>query len=222
MKIDIQIAATTPGVRSAGALPVLPVAGKLDFLIRFTNTGDKTLTVPSPATSQELLLRLAAPAPRGESWYLLNPSHMDVLGEITAPMPATLSLAPGQSFERRVDLGSLNQDRWFEPGAYEVWVDFAGVLSGRLRFATELRAESVPLLVELALGAPDTWIREQAMAMLGSVPGGPAAPPPPGAPVQAAYAGQVRRFLADWDRLRQSADVVAFFESVRAERSGAR
>ena len=230
MKIDIQIAGTTPGVRSADTvpvLPVLPVAGPLKLALRFGNAGSSVLTVESPDTSQALLLRLLAPAPRGESWYLLNPSQIDATGEITAPLSRQLNLAPGQAVERSIELGQYNLDRWFEPGLYEVWIDYQGVQSNRLRFATELRAESVPRLVELALAGPDDWIREQAMVMLRQLPGGPDLALPAGDAAErdagkARNADRAALFIADWPQQRQTPAVQDYFESQRVERRGPR
>jgi hypothetical protein len=139
-------------------------------------------------------------------------------------MPVELVLQPGEAFEMSTSLGGNTVDRWFKPGVYEVFVAYAGAQSNRLRFATELRAESVPALVSLALTGPDAWIREQAMAMLRQIPGGPdLAMPRAGADAAEKAAGTSRnaevaqRFLAEWQQLRQKAEVMAFFESVRVE-----
>jgi hypothetical protein len=60
------------------------------------------------------------------------------------------------------------------------------------------------------------------MALLKQIPGGPdLAPPRAGADADEKAAGQARniefaeRFLSDWERLKQTAEVVAFFELVR-------
>lgn len=222
MKIDIRLAPAGAAPRQVGRVAVLPLAAGAEFSVRFANAGDGDLVIDSPDTSQELLLWLAALAQGEPVAFLLNPSHMDSQGEMTAPLPAQLRLAPRQFAERTVALQRYNLDRWFEPGVYEVWIEFQGARSERLRFATELQAESVPRLAELALAGPDAWVREQAMLQLAKVPGAPAAVPPSGdtAAYQGAlerYAGALRRFTADWARLRQTAEVTAFFARVRAE-----
>lgn len=222
MNIDIRLVPAGVAPRQVGRVAVLPLAAGAEFAVRFVNAGGAEIVIDSPDTSQELVLWLAAP-PSGEpAAFLLNPSHMDAQGEMTAPMPAQLRLAPRQFTERRVALQRYNIDRWFEPGLYEVWIEFQGTRSERLRFATELQADSVPRLAELALAGPDAWVREQAMLQLAKVPGAPAAVPPSGdtAAYQGAlekYADALRRFTADWARQRQSPEMSAFFARVRAE-----
>jgi hypothetical protein len=188
--------------------------------IRFANVATTPLKIESPRTSQDLLLWLIGPS--GESWTMLNPSSIDATGEITAPMPVALIMQPGERFEMKAELGRDIADRWFGAGVYAVYVSYAGVQSNRLRFGTELRAESVPPLVDMALAGRDAWFREQAMALLKQIPGGPdLALPRAGADaaekaaVQARSTETAQRFLSDWERLKQTAEVVAFFESVR-------
>jgi hypothetical protein len=220
MNIELEFASTTPVARHAGAVPVLAITSPVHLTIRFANVATTPLKIESPRTSQDLLLWLIGPS--GESWTMLNPSSIDATGEITAPMPVQIVLQPGERFEMEAELGRDIADRWFGAGVYAVYVSYAGVQSNRLRFGTELRAESVPPLVEMALAGRDAWFREQAMALLKQIPGGPdLALPRAGADAAEKAAGQARnieiaeRFLSDWERLKQTAEVLAFFESVQ-------
>jgi hypothetical protein len=225
MTIELEFASTTTIARHAGTVPVLAITSPVHLTIRFANGATTPLAIESPRTSQDLLLWLVGPS--GESWTMLNPSSIDATGEITAPMPVQLVLQPGERFEMAAELGRDMADRWFASGVYAVYVSYAGVQFNRQRFATELRAESVPPLVDMALAGRDAWFREQAMALLKQIPGGPdLALPRAGADAAEKAAGQARnteiaqRFLADWGRLKQTAEVAAFFESVRVEVEG--
>jgi hypothetical protein len=224
MKIELEFAAATPVARHWGAVPVLALTSPVHLTVRLVNDAATPLAIESPRTSQDVLLWLAAPESAAESWFMLNPSQIDATGEVSAPMPVQLVLQPGQAFEMPAGLGSDSVDRWFKPGVYDVHVSYAGVQSRRLRFATELRAESVPQLVRLALNGPDAWIREQSMDMLRRIPGGPdlalaraGADEAGKAAAKARNAELAHRFLADWPQWSQSVDVAAFFESVRVD-----
>jgi hypothetical protein len=219
MKIDLELASATAVARQSGTVPVLAITSPVRLTIGFSNAAATALAVESPRSSQDLLLWLVTP--RAESWYMLNPSRIDATGEITAPMPVNIVLQPGERLELPAELGSDSADRWFASGVYAVYVSYAGVKSNRLRFATELRAESVPALVEMALAGRDAWFREQAMLLLQGIPGGPDLALPRGAAEKAAgearNAEGARRFLIDWERLKQTAEVLAFFESARVQ-----
>jgi hypothetical protein len=225
MTIELEFASTTPVARQAGTVPVLAITSPVHLTIRFANVATTPLKIESPRTSQDLMLWLVGPS--GESWTMLNPSSIDATGEITAPMPVQIVLQPGERFEMPAELGRDIADRWFGSGVYAAYVSYAGVQSNRLRFATELRAESVPALVDMALAGRDAWFREQAMGLLKRIPGGPdLTPPRAGADAAEKAAGEARnaelaqRFLADWQGLKQTADVLAFFESQRVEVGG--
>jgi hypothetical protein len=223
MKIDLELDSATAVARMAGTVPVLAIPTRsVRLTIRFANDAATPLALESPRTSQDLLLWLVSP--RGEWWYMLNRSSIDATGEITAPTPVHIVLQPGEHLEMPATLGSASADRRFASGVYAVYVSYAGVKSNRLRFATELRAESVPALVEMALAGRDAWFREQAMQLLRTIPGGPDLALPRGgadaveeAARQARNADVAQRFLADWERLKQTAEVAAFFESVRVD-----
>lgn len=222
MGLKLTLSPVSAGGRQVGDLAVFALAAEVNLLIRYTNDSGTELVVDSPDNSQDVLLWLGG-AGRGDAvWFMLNPSRIDSQGEITAPMPATIRLAPGQSIDRQVTLNRLNLDRWFDPGVFEAWVEFQGLRSNTVRFATEIRAESVPRLAQLALGGPDAWIRERAMVLLANVPGAPAAVLASGetAVHQAAlerYAASLWRFMSDWDRLQKAAEVRAAFARLRAE-----
>lgn len=222
MKIELALSPEVPGARQVGAVTVLPVAADVGMRIRFVNDGDGELVVDSPASSQDALLWLRGTGAMEPAWFMLNPSRIDSQGEITAPLPATVRLAPRQAVERNVTLRQFNLDRWLEPGAFEVWVEFLGKRSNILQLAAEIRADSVPGLVDLALAGPDSWIREKSMEMLSRIPGAPA-PVLPSADTAAhvraleQYGVAVQRFLADWDRLQNTSEVRAALARLRAE-----
>ena len=223
MKITLTLADAGPAARKQDGIAIYPMALPVSLTAKFLNDGASTLPIESPRSSQEVLLWLVTGDPE-PYWFIMNQSRMDRMGELTAPPRVDLQLAPGEGVDLAFTLQDYNVDRWFEPGVYQVYVEYLKAKSPALSFGTEFAPDSVPKLVALALDSPDSWLRERSIAWLQKLPNGPGLLLPAAgsdqaqtAAVQAQNRERAKAFLDRWPAEKETKPVKDFFESVRTK-----
>jgi hypothetical protein len=152
-------------------MPIYPLGQPFQFKIQLVHDGHQSLKLKDPRTDQALLLALRTPEDTEEIIFELNPSRVDVMGEITSPPTSSITLQPQESVERALPLTELCAAQCFAPGWFEARISLHDSTSPSFVFGIELRPESVPALVEFALDEmKDLWSREQALSFLQGLP----------------------------------------------------
>lgn len=168
--------------RHAGDVPVYALARPIVHTARFVSS-NAALVLDDPRTSQATILSLWSHARRERALFELNPSRIDVTGEITAPPSQEIVLSPGQPVDVPLALLERCGDWCLVPGWFELLVELhlaTGILAAPpLRFGIELAPASVPILLDIALHpGTEPWVRRQSFEALQRMPDGPGLEPP--------------------------------------------
>jgi hypothetical protein len=140
MRIELRFTEATPVARRSDGMPVLAALARspVELSLSLVNDGPGALQVESPHTSQGLLLWLTVPTKNETHCFMLNQTSIDATGELTAPLPVALELAPGACVSRSFDLCQVaTPDHWPAPGTYVLAIEFLGVRSNELAFAID-------------------------------------------------------------------------------------
>lgn len=169
-------------VRHAGDVPVYALARPIVHAVRIVDP-TAAVVLDDPRSSQATILSLFSHARRERALFELNPSLIDVTGEITAPPSQALALAAGQPVDVPLALLERCGDWCLVPGWFQLHVELhlaTGILAAPpLRFGIELAPASLPILLALALHpGTEPWTRRQAFEALQRVPDGPGLAPP--------------------------------------------
>jgi len=221
MRIDISPSA--PAARALAGAPIFALGVPLVVTARVTNDAAGASTLQDPRTSQKTLIRLRSPGRRERSVAELNPSRVDLTGEVTAPPSDDLTLGPGDAVDVTVDLGRLFPDRRFVTGWFELAVEYGDAVSPQLVFGVEWSPGSVPGLVEFGLDeAADPSVRGQVLGLLSELSPGPALMlgAPGEDPAQARVRELINRenadaYLASWPQLANTEPLRRFFAARR-------
>ncbi len=218
MSLSITILPSPDPERTEADVPVYALGQPVVHAARFESAPDE-LTLDDPRTSQASLLTLRSHARRERALFELNPSSIDITGEITAPVSHAIVLQPGQPIDVPLALLQRCGDWCLVPGWFEIHVEYREAVAVPLRFGIELAPPSVPALIELAL-APDTepWTQRHALGLLARVPNGPGLLAPSAAETAAEAAARqadnrVRAdaWLVDYPERLQQPELEAFF-----------
>lgn len=182
MALSITMLPDPAVVRHAGDVPVYALARPVVPTARIVDP-TAPVVLDDPRTSQATILSLFSHARRERALFELNPSLIDVTGEITAPPSQELVLAAGQPVDVPLALLERCGDWCLVPGWFELHVELhlaTGILAAApLRFGIELAPASLPILLAWALHpGTEPWARRQAFGALRALPHGPGLEPP--------------------------------------------
>ncbi len=219
MKIQVMVGGAKAPQRYSGGAPVYALGMEIALSGRISNDGAADLTMQDPMTSQRALLWFRARINTQRIVFELTPPNMDATGEMTVPLTSDVTLTAGQSVDVPLRFWKHCADRCLVPGAYEVSFEHEGAVSDPLVLGVELTAESVPILIAVALDvSKERWSRGQAMLLLKRIPGGPALSPalPRESATEAAKREATNqqiadRFLQRWPSHSATAPVAKFF-----------
>lgn len=166
MKIDVQLDSAVTVVGREGGVPVIPMGFPVVLAAAFTNSGQATVTIDDPRTSQLTLVHCGEEG-GDETEFLLTPSPTDATGETTAPPRRRAAIGPGDSVAVTVDLHARIIDKCFSPGAYRAAVSYDTIRSAPCEFKVQFTAQSVPRLLEVLNNVSmDLWVRKEAFRWL--------------------------------------------------------
>lgn len=208
---------------AASQPPVYPLGALLVVQARFTADEPAAVVLDDPRTSQKTLLRLRSPGRRERALAELNPSLVDLTGEITAPPSQRILLAPGDGVDALVALLRYYPDHFATAGWFDLTVEYADASSPPLIFGFELGPASVPLLIAVVLDdAADASLRQRALAVLRSLPMAPelrlAAPgedPAESCVRELDNLDTAQAFLASWPQTAGAPAMQRFFAAQR-------
>jgi len=149
---------------------VIPLGFDIILHGSIINTGERQLTIESPATTQKIMVHLKSEQDTTETTFLLNPSHMDALGEITIPPRTDLVIKPHKETQFTISLYSHVMDKCFIPGVFTAALSYDTVRSEPLLFTVKFTKNSVGRLLTI-LNDPknDLWIRKESYRLLKKV-----------------------------------------------------
>ncbi|MBD3332328.1 hypothetical protein GF356_05725 [candidate division GN15 bacterium] len=224
LQISLTVEKPAPPDRMIEEIPVYHMGQDLSLRATFTNGGDDSISIEDPQMSQAVNLMLSREASEDEL-FMIHPTQMDATGELTAPVPSTLRLAPNESAKLEFSLYEIIPDKCFTPGVYAIYIEFSDVKSPLLGFAVEFRPQSVPLLTQIAVDEEASrWLRKTSLEWLGKLPKTPQIQLPAASETPEERKQRVeqnaqtaRLFLGNWQFEKNTAETLELFERYRLE-----
>ncbi len=167
MKTRIELDPGMPLLPSPDKTPRVALGIDLRFVAGIGNTGNQDLLIEDPKGTQLIMIHARTPQDTGEVSFLLNPSQVDSLGEMTAPPHSEVSVKPGSYAPFRISLYQNIMDRCLAEGLYAVTFSYGDTRSTPATLVTEFAPASVePLLAILDDTGRDMWVRKEALKWL--------------------------------------------------------
>ena len=119
------------------------------------------------AVKELITIRVSPPQAASGISFLLNPSHVDSLGEVTAPRSSEVSVKPGSYAPFRISLYRNIMDNCLAEGLYAVAFSYGEMRSAPATLIVEFAPASVePLLAILEDASLGMWVRKEALKRL--------------------------------------------------------
>jgi hypothetical protein len=157
-------------------MPLLPSPEKpsrvalgtdLRFVAGIGNKGGQDLFIEDPKGTQLIMVHVRTPQDTVETSFLLNPSQVDSLGEMTAPPHDEVPVKPGSYAPFRISLFRNLIDKCLAEGLYEASFSYGDTRSTPATLLVEFVPASVePLLAILDDAGKDTWVRKEVLKWL--------------------------------------------------------
>jgi hypothetical protein len=167
MKTRIELDPGMPLLPSPDKIPRVALGIDLRFVAGIGNTGNQDLIIEDPKGTQLITIRVSAPQVTSEIFFLLNPSQVDSLGEVTAPPSSEVSVKPGSYAPFRFSLYRNLMDNCLSEGLYSVAFSYGEMRSAPATLIVEFAPASVvPLLAILDDAGHGMWVRKEALKWL--------------------------------------------------------
>ena len=171
LELDLSIVKPAEPIRSHDEIPIYPMAHNLSMAVNINNISGSTKTIDDPKTNSDFTINLVEEDAPEDIMFYFNPNEIDETGEITAPIPNTITLQSEESISVPFELHEKIPDRCFLPGIYTLFVKFNDVESSQFTFGVEFRPESVKKLVDLANDEEaEGWFRDVSLEWLEKLP----------------------------------------------------
>src|SRR5688572_20444009 len=95
MKTRIELDPGMPLLPTPNQVARVALGVDIRFVAGIGNTGGQDLVIEDPKSTQLILIHVKTPQDTAEISFLLNPSQVDSLGEMTAPPRNEVSVKPG-------------------------------------------------------------------------------------------------------------------------------
>jgi hypothetical protein len=167
MQTRIELDPAMPLLPSPDKTPRVALGTDLRFVAGIKNTGVQDLFIEDLKGTQLIMVHVRTPQDTNETSFLLNPSQVDALGEMTAPPHEEVSIKPGSYAPFRIALFKTIMDKCLAEGAYAVSFSYGDTRSAPVTLISEFVPESVePFLSILDDTSKDMWVRKEALKWL--------------------------------------------------------
>lgn len=167
MKTRIELDPGMPLLPTPDKTPRVALGTDLRFVAGIGNSGSQDLVIEDPKGTQLIMVHVKSPQDTGETSFLLNPSQVDVLGEMTAPPRDEVAVKPGSYAPFRISLFRTLMDKCLSEGPYAVSFSYGDTRSVPATLITVFAPPSVePLLAILDDAGKDMWVRKEALKWL--------------------------------------------------------
>lgn len=167
LQINLAVSQTNQSSYQKNEVAVYSMGEKIKLSATFVNDSSQNVSIDNPQTSRYSVLYFFESNDVEETIVELNPSSIDITGEVTAPISNTIQLLPQQGTLMNIDLNKFITDYSFQPGTYQIVVEYDGIKSTPLTYIIEYLPESKLKLINIALDENEPyWIREQAIDYL--------------------------------------------------------
>lgn len=167
MKTRIELDPAMPLLPTPDKIPRVALGTDFRFVAGIGNTGGQDLVIEDPKGTQLIMVHVRPPQDTVETSFLLNPSQVDALGEMTAPPHEAVSVKPGSYAPFRVALFKTLMDKCMSEGPYAVSFSYGEIRSAPANLIAEFAPSSVePLLAILDDASNDMWVRKEALKWL--------------------------------------------------------
>ncbi len=207
MKTRIELDPGMPLLPSPDKTPRVALGTDIRLVAGIGNTGRQDLAIEDPKGTQHIMIHVRSPQDTTESSFLLNPSEVDALGEMTALPHPEVWVKPGSYAPFRFSLYKNLMDKCLSEGLYQVAFSYDENRSAPATLIAEFAPASVePLVSILDDAGRDMWVRKEALKWLRRL--------------KADFAYDFakpdsRAFLAWWNSVKGKPDLEARFQTLR-------
>jgi hypothetical protein len=167
MKTRIELDPGMPRLPSPEKTPKVALGIDIRLVAGIGNTGGEDLAIEDPKGTQHIMIHVRSPQDSGESSFLLNPSVVDALGEMTAPPHDEVAVKPGSYAPFRFSLYRNLMDKCLAEGIYQIAFSYDENRSAPVTLVAEFAPASVEPLVSILDDAGlDMWVRKEALKWL--------------------------------------------------------
>lgn len=167
MKLRIELDPGMPLLPSPDKTPRVALGTDFRFYAGIGNKGIQDMIIEDPKGTQQILIHVQSPQDTTENFFLLNPSHVDSAGEVTAPPHEEISVKPGAYAPFRFSLFQTMMDRCLAEGPFVVSFSYGDTRSAPVAFTSVFAPASIePLLAILDDAGKDMWVRKEALKWL--------------------------------------------------------
>jgi hypothetical protein len=166
----IELNESTMTIKSQNHNTVIPLGYDIVINGIIENNNDNAIKIEDPHVSQNILIHLVSNKDKQETTFLLNPSIVDSMGEVTIPPRKEIELKPHEKTSVIVHLYSHVLDKCFAEGDFSISLSYGENCSAQFKFSIEFSPESVARLLELLNDSKvDIWVRKEACKWLNKV-----------------------------------------------------
>ena len=167
MKMRIELDPGMPLLPSPDKTPRVALGTDFRFFAGIGNGGSQDLMIEDPKGTQHILIHVLSPEDTTENFFLLNPSKVDPVGEVTAPPHEEIPVKPGTYATFRFSLFKTMMDRCLAEGLFTVSFSYADSRSKPVTLISVFAPASIePLLLILDGTENDMWVRQEALKSL--------------------------------------------------------
>lgn len=167
MKLRIELDPGMPLLPSPDSLPRVALGTDFRFFAGIGNKSDQDLMIEDPKGTQLILIHVRTPQETTETSFLLNPSEVDTLGEMTAPPHDEIAVRPGAYAPFKFSLFKTVMDKCLAEGPYAVSYSYGDTRSQPVTLIAVFAPASVDLLLSILDDAgKDLWVRKEALKWL--------------------------------------------------------
>ena len=167
MKTRIELDPGMARLPSPDKTPRVALGNDIRLAAGIGNAGSTDLVIEDPKTTQLLTVHVKSPQDTGETSFLLNPSNVDALGEMTAPPRSDATIKPESYAPFRISLYKHMLDKCLSEGPYSIAFSYGDFRSTPVTLTAEFAPASVkPLLAILEDTGKDMWVRKEAYKWL--------------------------------------------------------
>jgi hypothetical protein len=170
MKLRIELDPGMPLLPSPDSTPRVALGTDFHFFAGIGNKSEQNLTIEDPKGTQLISIHVRPPQNAAETSFLLNPSLVDKLGQVTAPDYEEIAVRPGAYAAFKFALFKTLMDKCLAEGSYAVSFSYGDVRSAPITLISVFAPESIePLLAILDDTGKDMWVRKEALKWLNRV-----------------------------------------------------
>ena len=167
MNLRIELDPGMPLLPSADSTPRVALGTDFRFFASIVNKSEQNLRIEDPKGTQLIFIHLRSPQDTSEPSFILNPSLVDKLGEVTAPDYEEIAVRPGAYAPFKFALFQSLMDKCLAEGAYAVSFSYGDIRSSPVTFTSVFAPESVELLLSILDDTgKDMWVRKEALKWL--------------------------------------------------------